>query len=175
MGKLLIGLGIIILLFSGYFFWERYTPRNLSFAVSNISGQIDSANSNMPSDIIIPAIKLDLPIIPAKLTNGNWEATTKGVSYLSSSPIPGNLGNSILYGHDWPNLLGNITKLKPGQNIKIKYTNGKIKEFTINTTNLVSPNEISILGPSKNSKITLYTCAGFWDSKRFVVTAILKS
>jgi len=175
MGKLLIGIGTIILLFSVFFFWERYNPQRLSFNINDYSENTTNANSaSRPVGIIIPAINLKLPIIPSEIKNGNWEATTKGVSYLSSSAIPGTKGNSILYGHDWPNLLGNITKLKPGQNIQIKFADGTIKNFVINTLSLVSPNQVSILAPSKTAQITLYTCTGFWDSKRFVVTAILK-
>jgi LPXTG-site transpeptidase (sortase) family protein len=175
MGKLLVIFGVIILLFSVFFFWERYTPQRLSFNISNYSNNNIGDSGEKPIEIIIPAINLDLPVIPAKLVRGNWEATSRGVSYLSSSPIPGTEGNSILYGHDWPNLLGNILKLKPGQIVKIKYLDGKIKIFTINSTVFVSPNETSILAPSKDTRITLYTCAGLFDSKRFVVTAILKS
>jgi LPXTG-site transpeptidase (sortase) family protein len=171
MGKLLILLGVIIIFISGFLFWQRYTPQRLSFAISDYMGENVSNSSSAPSEIIIPAINLKLPIIPAELKNGNWEATTNGVSYLSSSPIPGAVGNSILYGHNWPNLLGNIVRLKPGQIIQIKSANGKVKNFVINTIATVSPKQTSILAPSKNPQITLYTCTGFWDSKRFVVVA----
>jgi LPXTG-site transpeptidase (sortase) family protein len=170
MGKLLICLGIIILLFSGFFFYERYNPQSLSFSVNDLN-TITAKSTYKPTEITIPSIDLRLPIIPAKLEKGKWESTTKGISYLSSSPIPGNQGNSILYGHDWPNLLGNITKLKPGQKITIKYSNNKTRDFIIYSTILVSPKETSILAPSKDARITLYTCAGFWDNKRFVVVA----
>jgi LPXTG-site transpeptidase (sortase) family protein len=175
MGKLLVGFGIIILIFSAIFFWERYAPQRLSFNINNYPDNNVANSASKPIEVIISAINMDLPIIPAKLVRGNWEATTKGVSYLSSSPIPGTTGNSILYGHDWPNLLGNILKLKPGQIIKIKYLDGESKEFIINSTALVSPNEISILAPSKDARITLYTCTGLFDNKRFVVVAILQT
>lgn len=172
MGKLLIGFGLIILLFSAFYFWQRYNPQRLSFAINNYSSKNFISDSvSMPIEIIIPAINLKLPIIPAQLKNNNWEATTKGVSYLSSSPIPGTKGNSILYGHNWPNLLGNIIQLKPGQIIQIKIANGQIRKFVINTISVVSPRQTSILAPSEDVRITLYTCTGFWDEKRFVVVA----
>jgi LPXTG-site transpeptidase (sortase) family protein len=183
LSKLLTILGILIIIFSGYLYWQRTTPQRLSFAIKELpkltateSAFLSTALNSTPMlfEIMIPAIRLDLPIIPSKITNGNWEATTRGVSYLSSSPTPGTKGNSILYGHDWPNLLGNINKLKPGQLIRIKSTDGKIYDFIVNTTAIVSPNDISILGPSEDTRITLYTCMGFFDDRRFVVSAILK-
>jgi LPXTG-site transpeptidase (sortase) family protein len=173
-GKLLITIGLVILIFSAFFFYQRYNPLRLSFSISDYRAQGITDSASMPVEIIIPAIKLDLSIIPAKLVKNSWETTDKGVSYLISSPIPGNIGNSILYGHDWANILGPITKLKTGQIIEIKFVTGAIKKFEINTISLVSPDQASILAPSGDARITLYTCTGFWDSKRFVVTAILK-
>ncbi len=171
--KVLIGLGIIFFISATFFYFQQNNPQRLSFAINDLPIQSDTKNTALPTEIIIKDINLDLPIIPAKLEKGKWEATTKGVSYLSSSPIPGEKGNSILYGHNWPNLLGNIPKLKPGQVIKIKYADGKMKEFIINSTVIVSPKEVGILAPSEKSQITLYTCTGFLDSKRFVVVAKL--
>lgn len=170
--KLLIGFSIICFISAGFLFWQRYNPQRLAFALSNYSSQTSASSSTtVPKEIIIPAINLDLPIFPAKLEKDKWEATTKGVSWLSSSPLPGNIGNSILYGHNWPNLLGNITKLKPGQIIKIKFADGSTKDFVIDSTVSVSPKEVGILAPSKTAQITLYTCSGFWDNKRFVIVA----
>lgn len=168
--KLLVVSGLIILILAGLLFWQRYNPQRLSFDINELSGQTEDITA-LPLEIIIPSLNIDLPIIPAKLQKGKWEATTKGVSYLSSSPIPGEAGNSILYGHNWPNLLGNITKLKPGQVIRIKFMDGSEKKFVIDSTITISPKDVGILNPSKSAQITLYTCTGFFDSKRFVVVA----
>lgn len=171
LAKLLLGFGLIILLFSVFLFWQRYNPQRLAFAINDLPAQYDTGGTALPTEIIIKDLSLNLPVLPAKLEKGKWEATTKGISYLSSSPIPGTKGNSILYGHNWPNLLGNITKLKTGQIIKIKFTDGSVKNFIINSIVSVSPGETGILSPSLNSQITLYTCTGFLDNKRFVVVA----
>lgn len=169
--KLLITVGIICFISAAFLFWQRYNPQRLAFAPSEVYNKQSLTGSQTPIEIIIKDIKLDLPIIPAKISHGNWEATTKGVSFLSTSPAPGNVGNSILYGHNWPNLLGNIVKLNPGQGIKIKFSDGSTKLFVIDSTVLVSPKEVSVLAPSKIPQITLYTCTGFLDNKRFVVVA----
>lgn len=169
--KLLIGLGIICLISASFFYLQRNNPQRLYFAVNDLPTQSDTKNTALPTEIIIKDLSLDLPIMPAKLENGKWEATTKGISYLSSSPIPGEAGNSILYGHNWPNLLGNIVKLKPGQVIIIKFADGSVKNFRIDSIATVSPKETGILASSETSQITLYTCTGFLDSKRFVVVA----
>ncbi len=118
---------------------------------------------------------MDLEIIPSKITNNTWEATSQGVSHLSSSPIPGEKGNSILYGHNWTNLLGNLTKIKPGAEINIILKNREKKIFIVEYVSIVGPNDTQILADTDDTRITLYTCTGFLDAKRFVVTALLKS
>ncbi len=164
--------GLICLILAVFFFWQRNNPQRLAFALNDLPDRSDIINSlPLPTEIIIKDINLDLPIIPSKLEKGEWEATTKGVSWLSSSPLPGTKGNSILYGHNWPNLLGNILKLKPGQVIRIKFADGSTKLFVIDSTTSVSPKEVSVLAPSKTPRVTLYTCSGFLDSQRFVIGA----
>lgn len=174
--KWFLAFGLICFILSAFFFWQRYNPQRLAFAVNGLTDQSDTINFLLlPTEIIIKDINLDLPIIPSRLKKGGWEATTKGVSWLSSSPVPGVKGNSILYGHNWPNLLGNITKLKPGQLIKIKFADGSIKNFVIDSTVSVSPKDVSVLAPSKTQQITLYTCTAFLDNQRFVIGAKLDS
>ena len=115
-----------------------------------------------------------LPIKQATISDGNWEASHDAISYLISSPVPGEKGNSILYGHNWPNLLGNLPKVKPGQNIEIIFNNGTRSVFTVVYTSVVNPDQTHILNDSQDNRITLYTCTGFLDRKRFVATAVLQ-
>lgn len=49
---------------------------------------------------IFSSIGFDLPIVPAQIAGGKWEITKNGVSYLTTSPLPGSEGNSVLYGHN---------------------------------------------------------------------------
>lgn len=126
-----------------------------------------------PIGLVIKSVGIELPILPARIQRGGvWESTPRGVSYLSSSPLPGESGNSILYGHNWPNLLGSLPQVKPGSSIEIVFADGSRKKFVITFTSLVTPDQSHILAPTADSRITLYTCAGFLDSRRFVVTAI---
>src|SRR3989344_540684 len=172
LSKVFLFIGILCLIYSGYLFYQRNNPDRLSFANSGFN-QVVTTSSIEPKKIIIKDINLDLAIYPSKITGNKWGVTEDGVSRLVSSPIPGEDGNSILYGHNWSNLLGGITKLKPNQEILITYKDGSVKKFVITNTAVVSPEDTAVLAPSKNKKITLYTCTGFFDSKRFVVTAEL--
>lgn len=169
--KALIIFGFFILSFGGFLLFQHYAPHRLSF--NNFHPTPKVSKTQHRSRIMIPSLNIDLEIIPSKITNNTWQATS-GVSHLSSSPIPGEKGNSILYGHNWTNLLGNLTKIKPGDEINITFNNKGKKTFIVEYVSVVGPNDTQILANTNDNRITLYTCAGFLDSKRFVVTAILK-
>jgi len=150
----------------------HYNPHRLSFKNAHIEKKKQLADHlKTPKKITIQDINVNLPVIPSTIKDGVWETTDKGVSYLVQSPVPGSIGNSILYGHNWTKLLGGLTRLKPGQTFDIEYSDGSVESFTIQTTAYVLPTDVSVLRDSKSPLVTLYTCAGPLDSKRFVVTA----
>ena len=171
--RTLIFFGILVLIFGGFLLFQRNTPQRLSFKNYQPASQISHVEQQ--SRMTIPSLNMDLEIIPSKITNNVWEATSQGVSYLSSSPIPGEKGNSILYGHNWTSLLGNLTRIKPGEEISINIKDKEKKTFIVEYVSIVGPNDTQILANTNDARITLYTCTGFLDSKRFVVTALLGS
>lgn len=174
--QVLLYFGFICLTFVGFLYWQRTTPARLKFNIKNIeSGPNRNSTKAQPKILIIRDLGIELDIYPESIINGKWKATDKGVSYLSSTSIPGEIGNSIIYGHNWKNLLGNLVKAKPGQIVEIIYPDGSIKKFEVKYTQVVTSDQTQILNQSEDIRITLYTCIGFLDTKRFVVTAILKN
>jgi LPXTG-site transpeptidase (sortase) family protein len=176
---LLMIFGLLWVSLGNYYFWNKDRSENLSFdsypvkSISIETGVQPQENKSLPVQITISDLNIDLPIIPAKIENQIWETTHAGVSYLVSSPIPGKTGNSIVYGHNWTKLFGNLVNAKSGQDIEISYADGSQKRFIIKSTSIVDPTDSSVLTESNDQKITLYTCTGFLDSKRFVVAAYL--
>ncbi len=171
--RVLICFGIFCLAFAGFLYWQRTTPKRLQFDIKKIESSSNPSSTNVePRGLIIRDLDIESDIYPASIKNGKWQATSKGVSYLSSTPVPGETGNSVIYGHNWKSILGNLVKARPGQTIEVLYSDGSRKEFEVKFTQVVTPDQIQILDQTKDMRITLYTCTGFLDSKRFVVTAI---
>jgi LPXTG-site transpeptidase (sortase) family protein len=171
--------GLALLIFGIYLVWERNSPQRISFESpplpqegSIVEGKI--AAFGRPMLIKIPSIDKELQIIPSKIVNDQWESTKKGVSHLDTSPIPGEIGNSIIYGHNYSNILKDLTKVKVGDEISIVFENGGERKFEVIFTQEVRPDQSTILNPTGDRRVTIYTCSGFLDSKRFVVTTILK-
>lgn len=163
--------GIALLIFSAFLFYERNTPRRLSFAID--ATHISKSNVESPIAVLIPSLSISLPIFPATIKQGVWDTTDKGVSYLTSSPVPGEKGNSILYAHNWPNLFGKLPSMKPGDTVTVIGKKNTVQTFHVTYTGEIDPTNKSILAPSDDTRITLYTCSGFFDTKRFVVVATL--
>jgi len=161
---LLLLSGILCLMYGFVLLMRRHTP----IEVSPIS---DSPQQLFPSTISIPSLELILPVTHSDLRDGKWEISDSAVSYLSSSPVPGTKGNSVLYGHNWPSLLGELDRIKPGDRIKVS-GNGQEVNYLVYYVTTVSPSDVSIYDDTTDYRLTLYTCSGFMDSKRLVVTAL---
>ncbi len=167
LAKCFVGISCMLFIVGAYLIWERTNPDRLTLipytAPARLAGQ--------PDTLTIPAAHISLPIYPAHLIGTHWDQTTRGVSYLVSSPLPGTQGNSVVYGHNWTNLLGPLNKVKPGDALFVKYGTNSMK-FTVQFVGIVAANTMSIIAPTTDTRVTLYTCTGFLDSQRIVVTAI---
>lgn len=170
-GKLFIVFGICFLAFGAFLLWERNTPQRLSFRPF-AQQTVNATAEVMPVRLIVPSQGINLSIYPASINQNKWEDTKQGVSFLTSSPVPGTVGNSIIYGHNWPNLLGPLTKVKPGELVVVAFNDGTTMPFIVTFTSTVTPDQTHVLEATDDKRLTIYTCTGFFDSKRFVVTAI---
>jgi sortase A len=170
MSRVLIILGFLFLLSSSFLLWQQTRPIRVSFKSVSIT-QASPPSQIRPTGIKIPRISVSLPIVSTKIINGQWQDSKTGVAHLETSPIPGQTGNSILYGHNWSNLLGRLNLLRSGDEIEIVFDDQTSKKFLVTYTQIVTPDQVSILNPTKDVRLTLYTCTGFLDSKRFVVVA----
>jgi LPXTG-site transpeptidase (sortase) family protein len=176
--KLLLTTGILLVLVADVLTYQRTNPSTIAFEkVPLLSHSRESIYgvSKGQKAVRIKSVDLniDLPLVESKVRKSTWETTTQGASHLDLSPVPGDKGNSVIYGHNWPKLMGNLVHAKPGHEIEITLENGQVRRFRIEKTAILSPKDYSVLLPSQNKLLTLYTCTGFLDSKRFVATASL--
>ena len=149
------------------------------------------ASSTVPARLSIPALDINAPIQKVGLNaNGAMSAPTKysEVAWYMNGTIPGNKGSAVLAGH-LDNGLGlagvfkNLTKIKVGDEIYVKDSNGPLMKFSVNDIRTIDYNDIDgnlIFAPEDDkSLIRLITCGGKWMperktyDKRVVITAEL--
>ncbi len=174
LSRLFFFLSFLFFIFFVVVFYQQNSPQNITFANSENILSKNSDQTTAPTGIIIPSIHVWLPVYSASINNGNWETTNKGVSYLSGSAAIGGSGNAIFYGHDWPNLLGNLKNVRPGDTIQIISKTGDEFFYEVSTVQEVNPTDVSVLAQTTDSRVTIYTCSGFLDTKRLVVVALLR-
>lgn len=159
---------------SGYWIFQRFNSNALSF--SEIPSQQFSVKSESSHAVALTIESTGihyLPIFVGEIKNDKWPLKADGLIRLNTTSEPGQIGNSVIYGHNWKNIFGNLLHVKPGQIVKIHYSDGTSKNFEVTFTQIVSPDQTQILNRTNDTRITLYTCTGFLDSKRFVVVANL--
>ncbi len=156
---------MVLILYGAFLFWKRVNPNRLSFSsFPQTLAKNVKKGARIPTRLIIKDLLIDLPVIPQKITQGKWETTENGVSYLTDSAW-------VLYGHDFTNLLGNLKNAKPKMTVDIVFNDQQVKRFMISNTMEVYPTQTQVLELGKNPMLIIYTCSGFFDEKRFVVAA----
>lgn len=175
----LVGLLLII---SGTFLiftalaWRTYKSGILSFQLNeNVSSSLNTNfthdSAKAPARLIITKVNIDLPIVPTKIKGQVWEIPDNAAGHLSASAYPGELGRIIIYGHNKTSLLGPIRWLTTNDSITVQSADQSAQNYQITSITEVEPNQLEVLAPTIEETLTLYTCSGFFDSKRFVIQA----
>jgi LPXTG-site transpeptidase (sortase) family protein len=175
--SLLFGLGmgsivVVLLLFS--FFNERIiapfiTP---SRSVSNtpIITDLSSTTVDKESKVIIPKINVEIPVVydePSIQEDRVQKALERGVLHYATTPNPGELGNSVIFGHSSNNILNQgkykfafvlLNRLENGDTFMLQ-KDGKRYVYKVFEKRVVAPTEISVLDATdRPATATLITC-----------------
>lgn len=144
-----------------------------------------------PDRIVIPAIELDAPVVPAR------EEMTEidGVDYLqylapdeyaagwhtNSAPL-GKAGNTVINGHHnvFGEVFGRLVELKPGDRILV-YSGRSIFEFQVANVLILKERDAEIstrlenarwIEPSQDTRLTLVTCwPEYSNTHRLIIVA----
>lgn len=115
---------------------------------------------------------VDSDIEDEALVHNEWAISPTKSSYLVQSARPGEKGNVIIYGHNKREILGNIRALKGSEIITLTLENGVQRKYAIAKLIEVDPFDTTYLKPTTTEVLTMYTCSGFLDSRRFIVRAV---
>jgi LPXTG-site transpeptidase (sortase) family protein len=163
---LLVGV-LLMSLFAG---WRYYQARILSFN-TNIVSQFKTSGIK-PIHIKSYPVGVDIDIKDATIDkNGVWAINPNSANYLINSAAIGDNGNIIIYGHNKDNIMGPIRHIKVGALIEILGSDGLNYKYEVVKTDIVDPDNLSYIKETNTDTLTLYTCTGFLDSKRFIVVA----
>jgi len=187
-GRTLIWIGILILLFVAYELWgtgisEARSQHRLrkQFAVAQQTPTTVPAN---PADtpppppegdavaiIKIPKINVDKAVVEGVGT----EDLKKGPGHYPSTPMPGQKGNAAIAGHrtTYGHPFYDLDALKPGDDIFISTRAGKF-QYKVDHSMNVDPHDVAVLDPTPDNRLTLTTCTPrFSAAQRLIVVSKL--
>jgi LPXTG-site transpeptidase (sortase) family protein len=170
-----------LLLFVGIFLVTVSTAHNivrlrsLSLDKATVDRYIASESNHetrvIPTHIFIQWF-VDTGIEQQIYVDNKWTISPDVASFLAQSAQPGTAGNTIIYGHNTRSILGNIRALKGSEQIELTLSDGSKKMYQVESLHEVSPTDTQLLRPTDSEVLTIYTCSGFMDSRRFVVRAV---
>ncbi len=177
--KLLILTGILLLLFSVLrlsclMLWPKIRDCKLSRSLAEIQPTTVQPNFFPPSKIIINKIKLDLAIERGGIENDEWVLFNDKASFLSTSGLPGEGYNTIIYAHNKYKLFANLKKLAIGDKIEIIDAKDNSFIYKVNSINRVESDLVRAIKSDLVDTLTLFTCDGSLDQYRLVVQAKLQ-
>lgn len=138
--------------------------KNSKTAVSSGDrSQSEDQQGNKKADQLnLPSIQLTLPIAQ----------TTADMTHFACKYQPEILGqgNYVLISHNYWNTFGKLGRLNRGDPIRVT-EDGKEIVFHVVNTQVIDCHETQVLGPTKESQVTLITCFGqAGTEKRLVIT-----
>lgn len=132
--------------------------------------QTDSINK--PIRILISKLSIDLPITPSGIKDGLWEISETNASWGEGTAGAGEMGNLVIFAHAREGLFGNLINIKQKDQILI-FTKNEWFTYEVADIKTVDPNQTEYINPTTDATLTLYTCTGFFDTKRLLVIAKL--
>lgn len=120
--------------------------------------------------------RLEIPRlgISALVAEGAEDGTLRtAIGHLSHTPLPGELGNAALAAHRDTHFR-ELRNVRVGDRVRMLSWTGEV-EFEVTGTQIVGPEDVSVLDPTPDASLTLITCYPFGyignAPKRFIVQA----
>lgn len=142
------------------------TPTSLNQSIVNgrqvISGQ--------PVRFSIERLGIDLPVNNGvyDTASESWTLSTDAVYFATITDAPNdNRGNTFIYGHNQPQVIGNMKDIQPGDVVAVTTSNDRTFRYAYTKDAVVTPEFTSVLyEDSDTPQLTVMTCEGVWSETR---------
>lgn len=210
LGRLLIALGVILLLFVAHQLWG--TGLREAASQSDLRAQFEQELTNatpsppgrptpparaptgeagappgsppgQDADVLSPGDPVAILRIPKLgldkvVVEGTDVASLReGPGHQPGTALPGMTGNAVIAGHrtTYGAPFYRLDELSPGDPVSVETPSGTAS-YVVTMTEVVDPDDVWILTPTDDDRLTLFTCEPrFSAARRLVVTARLES
>ena len=169
LSNLLITLGVLIIVSVTFLtLSDKILPKTLAQIVL-LDNQENSPAS--PKFLKLHNLTDQIPVLKADYDGKTWQLSEKMAVYVNGSALPGESGNTIIYGHNTDKVLGKLNKMEEGDKISLTMENNRIVSYKVDKKFIVSSTDTSILSQTLTPTLTIFTCDGFLDTHRLVIRA----
>lgn len=195
LGRILIGFGLLVLLFVAYQLWgtglhEARAQHDLRKAFKAELAAVPTTTPSLPGEptttteapptppngeavavLRIPKIGVDKAIVEGV----GVPDLKKGPGHYPGTPLPGQPGNAAIAGHrtTYGAPFFRLNELGPGDTILVTTRQGNFR-YRVDETKVVKPSQTEVLNQTLGARLTLTTCnPRFSASQRLVVVATL--
>lgn len=196
-GKTLISAGTLILLFVAYQLWGtgiaeahsqhslkqefRAAPPPTTSPPTTVAAVTTTTGAPLPPPptgsavaiIDIPRIGMDAAVVQGVGVSD----LQKGPGHYPNTPMPGQSGNAAIAGHrtTYGAPFYRLNELQPGDTIYVTTKDGaRPWQYQVTFSKSVSPEDVSVLNPTNDNRLTLTTCTPrFTATQRLVVVSKL--
>jgi len=186
-GRALIFLGVLILLFVAYQLWgtgisEARDQKHLKEEFKTVQQPVPAPSTTpttLPPTPEGDAVAIiDIPKInvnKAVVEGVGVEDLKKGPGHYPSTPMPGQKGNAAIAGHrtTYGHPFYDLDALKPGDDIFVSTRQGKF-QYKVDHSMNVDPHDVAVLDQTPDNRLTLTTCTPrFSAAQRLIVVSNL--
>lgn len=167
------GIIVVLIMLLGFFnerFLAPFMTPSRTISASSIIFDPNNQKVGPEPEIIIPKINVQIPVVydvPTIEEHAVQVGLQRGVVHYATTPLPGQTGNGVIFGHSANNILNKgdykfafvlLHKLVVGDTFYINY-NGTQYGYKIFERKIVPPSDVSVLNTSsKPVTFTLITC-----------------
>jgi len=160
---------------SGFYLLHKHQVFNReSNQITNQNSQVplsvNNSGSPQPVRLEIASINLVAPIVPVSVDSQNAlqiPDQENTVGWYSGGPMPGQRGSSVIDGHldtaTTPAIFWKLNKVKTGDTVKVDFSDGSQKNFTVYATKNFPQNQFpsqQVYGDPGFAGLNLITCSG---------------
>lgn len=151
---------------------EDYTLANEPVRVDSklTDKQLVIDKPNPPHRIIIPSVSIDLPVLTSPVIQGYWKVYPDKAGFGDGSSFPGLKGNTVIFAHARIGLFLGLKNVKLNDTVYV-LTKNEWMSYKVRDIKTVFPDNLNVIAPTPDETLTLFTCSGFADSTRLIVTA----
>ena len=192
-GRTLIGIGTLLLLFVGYQLWgtgiqEARSQRSLTHAFERqLARAAQSQSTGRTTSTTEPPLPpptgdavalLEIPKIGVTKTVVEGVGVSdlrKGPGHYPDTPMPGQKGNAAIAGHrtTYGAPFYRLNEVEIGDVIRVRTLQGEF-DYQVDITHAVRPSQLEVVAPTDEDRLTLTTCdPRFSARRRLVVSAVL--